>query len=140
LLRIGFPFRIFFLFRETRNKAKQKICFAKFCLFRETIKTAKFRFISSELNFVSFCNFFSCFVSWIPITFVKFHIFSCFAFLSQCTNCCCILMFNSKILWKWAKKAIPKATYCKILGLPVGLGWISQEFFFHWIWPWWVSK
>jgi hypothetical protein len=42
---LGFPFRILFLFRETRNKPKQQNCFAKFRLFRETTKTAKFRFV-----------------------------------------------------------------------------------------------
>jgi hypothetical protein len=49
--QVGFPFRILFLFRETRNKAKQKDCFAKFRLFRETQKNAKFRFVS--FRFVS---------------------------------------------------------------------------------------
>jgi hypothetical protein len=40
-----------FLFCETRNKAKQKSCYAKFRLFRETTKTAKFRFVSSKAKF-----------------------------------------------------------------------------------------
>jgi hypothetical protein len=86
-LEVGFQFR-FFLFWETRNKAKQKICFAKFCLFHETIKTAKFCFVlfcfvSSKVKFRFVLYFFSCFVTWIPFTFVKFHIFSCFAFWGQ---------------------------------------------------------
>jgi hypothetical protein len=48
-VRIGFTFRIIFLFRETRNKAKQRSCFAKFRLFCETQKTAKFCFVSFRL-------------------------------------------------------------------------------------------
>jgi hypothetical protein len=39
-LEVGFPFRILFLFRETRNKAKQKNCFAKFRLFLESVSNA----------------------------------------------------------------------------------------------------
>jgi hypothetical protein len=44
----------FFLFRKTRNKAKQKNCFAKFRLFRETKNSEiLFCFVERKISFRS---------------------------------------------------------------------------------------